>query len=131
MGASFAPLVWENTWGGFASMDAATMALSMPLFALTYVPRLFSPRLVIDRRRIRFGPRFRRLRVVNDFRVRATRRGASELALDENLDEPLVILECSRPADVLRGLADTLNEALFVVRESPPPPLPAPQTPYR
>ena len=130
--AVLAPSVWEYQWGAAGDLwgDLAGLILGVPMFAFTYVPRLFSPRILIDKRLVRFGPRFRRLRGINEFVVRKEGPQASCLAVDENLDEPLDILECARPVSALLGLRDTLNEALFVVAQHPAPELES-RTPYR
>ncbi|MGO9000233.1 MAG: hypothetical protein ACLQVI_43445 [Polyangiaceae bacterium] len=130
MGAVFAPFAWQG--GAFGSGDEigiiSGVLLGLPLRGLSQIPRFFSPHLSIDRRMVRFGPRFRRLKVVNAFTAESKGAGSSCLALDENLDEQLPILNCSQPVATLLGLRDALNEALFVVLQTP---LPAESTPYR
>jgi len=124
MGAVFAPFGWQ---GGFVSAHPIELVITLPLRALTYVPRLLSPRIRIDPRRVRFGLRSLRLKDVGAFVVTAT-SGRTHLTASAN---DVVLLDCQRAPDdeALRALRDEMNEALFVVQYQSP--LPAEGTPYR
>jgi hypothetical protein len=120
----FARFPWD--WGGAAAIDPAELALALPLWALTYTPRLLSPRIKIGRRRIRFGLRSMRAEKVGAFAVMERGRGGSQLTDAEDL---VVLLDCKQSAEALFPLRDALNEALFVVRHQSAPAKAV--TPYR
>jgi hypothetical protein len=99
------------TQGGLSDLGFADEPISFVIgfgllglaYALTYTPRLLSPRISIDRRRVRFGVRSVRLKHVGSFAVVATK--------------------------ALFALRDELNEALFLVQHQSP--RVETRTPYR
>ncbi len=130
--AKFAPLPWQGGLGDVSFLgEPIGFAVGLPIlglaYALRYLPRALSPRLHIDRKRVRFGLRTVSLDDLGAFVVETT--GASSDLVTAVDGMPL--LSCGR-REALRRLRNELNEALFVVKYGRPPiAVKAGRMPYR